>query len=441
MFISYAQNFEDVILWRALKHVERGFYIDIGAQDPVIDSVSLAFYERGWRGVHVEPNDGYADKLRQARPDEVVIQSAISREAGEIVFFEIPDTGLSTGEEEIARKHEVQGRTVKQVTKPSQPLSAILDSYKDQKIHWLKIDVEGMEDQAIESWVPSGARPWIVVVESTKPNSPESNHGLWEPKLLKLGYELCYFDGLNRFYVSVEHPELTNSFGPGPNFFDDFALSGTASAPFCHKINAEAAGLRSKLSESQNAKVALEAVLAEEKGAKAAVEASLAGERAARTVLEDHLAAVHASTSWKITAPLRGVKNGVSAAGRFGARSRSLAHGVRAWVTLKSGSRPRRVAQRAVTGLAGYVKGRPYLANGARSILRRFPAVRIRLQAVVHNDPELLPAPSTFGWTRDRTDSSQYFKSRELDVSGEPCGVQRVYRQIRLARRHELDNR
>ena len=49
--ISYAQNFEDVMLWRALKHVERGFYIDIGAQDPVVDSVSLAFYEQGWRGV------------------------------------------------------------------------------------------------------------------------------------------------------------------------------------------------------------------------------------------------------------------------------------------------------------------------------------------------------------------------------------------------------
>jgi|SRR5262245_3315890 len=55
MVISYAQNFEDIILWRALKHVEKGFYIDIGAQDPVVDSVSLAFYEKGWRGVHVEP--------------------------------------------------------------------------------------------------------------------------------------------------------------------------------------------------------------------------------------------------------------------------------------------------------------------------------------------------------------------------------------------------
>ena len=55
MFVSYAQNFEDVILNRALHGVTDGCYIDIGANDPEVDSVSLAFYERGWRGLHVEP--------------------------------------------------------------------------------------------------------------------------------------------------------------------------------------------------------------------------------------------------------------------------------------------------------------------------------------------------------------------------------------------------
>jgi hypothetical protein len=29
--VSYAQNFEDVILWRALGAIERGVYIDVGA--------------------------------------------------------------------------------------------------------------------------------------------------------------------------------------------------------------------------------------------------------------------------------------------------------------------------------------------------------------------------------------------------------------------------
>jgi hypothetical protein len=70
---SYAQNFEDVILWRAFGKLGPGFYIDIGAQDPVVDSVSLGFYEQGWRGIHVEPNAHYANLMRRHRSDEVVI--------------------------------------------------------------------------------------------------------------------------------------------------------------------------------------------------------------------------------------------------------------------------------------------------------------------------------------------------------------------------------
>ena len=49
-FVSYAQNFEDVLLWRALRDAEPKSYFDIGAQDPTINSISLAFYEAGWRG-------------------------------------------------------------------------------------------------------------------------------------------------------------------------------------------------------------------------------------------------------------------------------------------------------------------------------------------------------------------------------------------------------
>ena len=67
-FISYAQNFEDVMLWRALRGVENGSYIDVGAADPEVHSVTAAFYKRGWRGVNVEPNGEFFDKLRERRP-------------------------------------------------------------------------------------------------------------------------------------------------------------------------------------------------------------------------------------------------------------------------------------------------------------------------------------------------------------------------------------
>ncbi len=258
MFVSYAQNFEDVILHRALKSIENGFYIDIGAQDPVIDSVSLGFYELGWRGVHVEPNGVYAAKLRAARSDETVLELAVGEKTGVIPFFEIPDTGLSTADEAAAVKAAAAGyQAVRRETRCLKT-SDLLDRYQHRAIHWLKIDAEGFEKQIIDGWRPSEVRPWIVAIEATLPMTPEPSHEDWEPSLLRLGYEFVYFDGLNRFYTSVQRPELKRHFGPGPNFFDDYVLSGMLHSPAgqrvlaaLHGAQADAARLRLELETSK----------------------------------------------------------------------------------------------------------------------------------------------------------------------------------------------
>lgn len=237
MLTSFAQNFEDVMLWRALKHIERGFYIDIGAQDPVVDSVSLGFYENGWRGVHVEPTPAYAQALRDARPDETVVQAAVG-DGGELIpFFEIAGTGISTGDAAIAHRHEASGFVHKRIDVPCIRLSSLLDQYQGREVHWMKVDVEGMELSVLRSWAPSSVRPWVVVLESTLPLSQELSHGEWEEIVLGLGYRFAYFDGLNRFYVSEQHRELLNSFTAPPNVFDGFAMAGTGSNSFCAKLN------------------------------------------------------------------------------------------------------------------------------------------------------------------------------------------------------------
>ena len=73
--ISYAQNFEDIMLWRALARVEGGCYIDVGAQSPHVDSVSKVFYEHGWRGIHVEPMAMYAEELQREFQDLIEIDT------------------------------------------------------------------------------------------------------------------------------------------------------------------------------------------------------------------------------------------------------------------------------------------------------------------------------------------------------------------------------
>ena len=232
---SYAQNFEDVMLWRALGHIERGTYIDVGAQDPVIDSVSLAFHEHGWRGIHVEPTPHYAELLRQQRPGDTVIQAAVGKGPALLQFFEIPDTGISTADPTIAAQHRERGFKIHEITVSCISLADVFKTCTEQEIHWLKIDVEGFEKQVLSSWSPSSARPWIVVVESTLPGTQIETHKSWEPILISYGYIPVYFDGLNKYYVSDAHPEINNAFLVPPNLFDGFTLNGTSSSLF-HKV-------------------------------------------------------------------------------------------------------------------------------------------------------------------------------------------------------------
>ena len=231
-WVSYAQNFEDVMLMRAFADVGSGIYIDIGAQDPTIDSVSRVFHERGWRGLHVEPCSHYAAQLRRERPGDTVIEAAITERPGIIEFFEIPGTGISTIDEAIAQGHSDRGHEIVRRQVPAMPLSAVLARFANETVHWLKIDVEGAERAALASWGDANVRPLVVVVESTVPMTQILSHTEWEPLLLVRGYEFVYFDGLNRFYVSSAARALRTSLTTPPNLFDDFELNGTANAPF-----------------------------------------------------------------------------------------------------------------------------------------------------------------------------------------------------------------
>jgi len=237
------------MLWRALGHIENGFYIDIGAQHPVQDSVSYAFYVRGWRGIHVEPVKQYADLLRVHRPDEQIVEAVIGQSGGLITLHEVANSGLSTISEEIAASHREANFQVRKVKVPSITLDSLFEQAEDRNVHWLKMDVEGAEKQIFEGWKKSPVRPWIIVVESTYPNSQRDISSEWEGLVLAKGYDLAYRDGLNRFYIDQARPELAEKLNFPPNLWDDFQLSdhswGTVHvrAQLAGEVNAAAAAL------------------------------------------------------------------------------------------------------------------------------------------------------------------------------------------------------
>jgi FkbM family methyltransferase len=361
-FVSYAQNFEDVMLWRALKHVDHGFYIDIGAQDPVIDSVSLAFYEHGWRGIHVEPTRQYSTKLREARPDEIVEQVAIGNSVGLLKFYEFENTGLSTADPAIALRHQEEGYAAIITEVPIVSMDVLFDRYRDRVVYWLKLDVEGFERSALESWRTSTVRPWVLVIESTKPGTQEQTHSEWEALVLDKNYSFAYFDGLNRFYVHCDHSDLLPFFDMPPNIFDGFVLSGTASQPFYRLVSdkAQQAEVKAQQAEAKVAEVET-ALVATTKELHDTHQASNLHWQLAEA-RHQQIQALLNSTSWRVTAPLRSASSAL----------RSLTPNA-----LKP--RAKALLQHAVL----CVGKRPRLKNAALNALNRFPRLKSRLFRIV----------------------------------------------------------
>lgn len=329
-FISYAQNHEDVMLWRALKHVKNGFYIDVGANHPSDDSVTKAFYDRGWSGINVEPLAEHIAQLQAERPRDINLQVAVGAEDGEIELFATSVRGWATASSVVAELHQSAGLTISSSRVPMRRLEGIFAEYAKGDVHFLKIDVEGFERSVLEGMDFSRYQPWIVVVEATVPNSQKIDAN-WEPILLDAGYRCVFFDGLNRYYTSPERDDLAGSFAAPPNVFDDYISAETHRLGQCleatsayaeaqiHAAQAQAREAQrqareaqSQASEAQNqaSEAQAQAREAQSQASEAQAQAREAQAQAREAEAQAHgfqamLTAVYNSTSWRLTKPLR----------------------------------------------------------------------------------------------------------------------------------------
>jgi FkbM family methyltransferase len=252
--VSYAQNFEDVMLWRLFRGVKDGFYLDIGAHNSRQDSVSLSFYENGWTGIDVEPVSEYAEQLRQDRPRNIVLEAVITDAVDDVQnMYCIPGTGLSTLDPDIAQEHEARGFEVIIRSCDRLTLDDVF-ALCTGDVHWAKVDVEGHEKHVINSW-KSEHRPWALLIESVSPINRSGTELEWEYMLFEKGYKYVWFDGLNRFYLHQEHLDKISCFSAPPNLFDEFQLSGEGSSTF-HSSPARQAELASKMIEAGLAEAA-----------------------------------------------------------------------------------------------------------------------------------------------------------------------------------------
>jgi FkbM family methyltransferase len=224
-WISYAQNAEDVRLRRAFRGQTSGFYIDVGANNPVTFSVTKHFYERGWTGINVEPIQALHELIRHDRPRDINLNVGCSDGPGTLTLHVARGvaSGMSTFTEEERRIHEAKGFEFDTVTTPVVTLASICEQHLlGRTIDFLSIDVEGHEREVLKGADFARFRPRVIVIEATRPNSTEPTHDRWEDLILSQGYIFAVFDGLNRYYVRREDEALIPDLALSPNVFDDY---------------------------------------------------------------------------------------------------------------------------------------------------------------------------------------------------------------------------
>ncbi|MHB8494837.1 MAG: FkbM family methyltransferase [Casimicrobiaceae bacterium] len=283
--ITYAQNFEDVILARAFGDCRDGFYVDVGACFPDVASVTRHFYERGWSGINVEPMNEPYQRLSRDRPRDLNIRAAIGGYTGEIAIFPGPSIGESSA---LRRDAGAQAIMV-----PCLTLAELCTLHVTRTIDFLKVDVEGLELDVIRGGDWTNHRPRVVVIEVSRPWSRERrpDAAIIDTFLREQGYSEVYYDGLNAFYVANEAASLALLLACPPNVLDHFEtlreaqfdqLSATAI------LNAERA----------------EAAVRHAEGVSGQLQEALAGWRAAQSLAEEHrLRAERVSANFHATRP------------------------------------------------------------------------------------------------------------------------------------------
>ena len=203
---SYADNFEDALLWRALGQVRDGFYIDAGAADPERGSLTCALYVQGWRGINIEPAQTQLRRLRIARPADTCLGLALAGAAGSaapVPFYEVPGSGLSTLDAARAAALRAAGHAVLQREVALSTLNAVCEEHAPETIHLLHLDLGSAGGEA-EAGVLAGLdlqrwRPWVIVLKRAD-TAPL-------PALLAARYQLAQADGVNHFYVAEEQAD------------------------------------------------------------------------------------------------------------------------------------------------------------------------------------------------------------------------------------------
>lgn len=202
--IYFSADGEDSILSKWIGGINNGFYIDIGSNQPIFASNTYGFYLKGWSGICIDPNPGLKLKYSLLRSSDLFINSAIvaDNKIKKIFFYYYKNNNeLNTfSKKRVKIQKKLYNRTPSRVIKVDQiNIKKLISIIDNREVHFLNIDIEGMEDIIIKSLLKNKILPWCLAIEELGKTTENINSSKIKKFLNRNGYIL----GSRTFFTSI----------------------------------------------------------------------------------------------------------------------------------------------------------------------------------------------------------------------------------------------
>jgi hypothetical protein len=168
--ISYAHTGEDRLIESMLKPIitEKGFYVEVGCNEPIFISNTFSLYKKGWNGICIDANETLIKKYARLRPQDIAVTALVSDENTTRDYFIYANNVLSSTEQMNIDIQEEPGFEVLSTQQlKTETLTEILDRC-NAPTHFdlLSIDAEEHDLQVLRSLDFNKYSPKLIVVES-----------------------------------------------------------------------------------------------------------------------------------------------------------------------------------------------------------------------------------------------------------------------------------
>ena len=157
---------EDTAVLNYFKDKKNGFYVDVGCYHPIHRNNTYLLHKQDWNGVNIDTSEFSIDLFNYMRPKDINYNCAISNKNEIIKLFYQKEFSQLNTTESLQAKIVFQGN-VKEKEIEAFTLNEILNrnKYKNTKIDFLDIDVEGADLKVLEGLSFDKFKPELVCIE------------------------------------------------------------------------------------------------------------------------------------------------------------------------------------------------------------------------------------------------------------------------------------